>query len=133
MSCQYCSDTGRVFSITVFPAGGSLDYDPTTKTIRCMCIRNRKQQAKPLAQADCPRCQGTKRMMVEGFAGSPTFWAFDPATSTCWCDNCGHQKPFGVATGKTYLRKDGAACIHEYWSDRGQKKCQHCPDSYLEA
>jgi hypothetical protein len=38
-----------------------------------------------------------------------------------------------MPTGKTYLRSDGTPCVHDYWLDRGQRKCQFCPDSYMEA
>lgn len=42
----------------------------------------------------------------------------------------------GVASGKTYTRADGTACLHNYrtvptgWKHVTRYQCEHCPYSY---
>lgn len=68
----------------------------------------------------CPACNGT-RLSHNGKKA---------------CHNCGGQTMHGVASGKTYTRADGTACLHNYrtvptgWKHVTRYQCEHCPYSY---
>lgn len=52
------------------------------------------------------------------------------------CNNCGGQTMDGVATGTTFPRKDGTACLHDYRCTRRTRtlveyQCLSCPSNYV--
>lgn len=88
---------------------------------------------------DCPVCNGTGRMPtpdnLRRYAEQNGWYGYSKEDDCCTCTNCGGQTMSGNATGKSYLRDDGTACVHEYvgytkgrcWT---QYTCKHCGYSY---
>jgi len=83
----------------------------------------------------CPVCSGTKRKPAGDNPYKKQFAGYDPETDTLWCDNCGGQTMYAVATGLVRLRPDGTPCAHDYAGEQTGRcyysyVCKHCGDFY---
>lgn len=88
--------------------------------------------------AVCPKCHGSCRIPVppEQQQYKHLYSAYDKATDTLECDNCGGQTMYGKAKGYTKIdHNTGEGCLHTF---RGEKRgncyhvytCTKCGSSY---
>lgn len=63
------------------------------------------------------------------------WFGYDKKDDCVDCTNCGGQTMYGIPTGKSFLRKDGTPCVHEYTGVSGGRcytiyTCKHCDYRY---
>lgn len=83
----------------------------------------------------CPVCNGTGRKPAGDYKWKTSVFGYDKQTDTLSCDNCGGQTMSGHTTGKSFIREDGTACVHEYTGVSGGRcytiyTCKHCGYRY---
>ena len=88
-----------------------------------------------MERGTCPVCNGSGRKPAGDYRYKHVVAAYDAATDTLACTNCGGQYMYGSPKGQVPLNKDGVPCTHSYTSRNvgrclTEYTCEHCGDRY---